>query len=1500
LLAFIDGHQEWNVYVGSDLLIFDVRPSYTTERDNWHHFAVTRESGTVKLWLDGIEKATASGNTENLTTNGIGVGCADSSGYSWAGFIQDFRIYKGVAKYSENFVVGSTAPDFLPDTPSGIVGKTNLTKITDGAVSFDGSGDYLSIPNSSDFSFGSGDFCVEGFVYYTETSGNGTIAGLWNSGSNRRSWLLQIESDVRRLRGFYSLNGSSTVQVNGTTGIMQQNSWHHVALTRNGNDIRLFLNGIQIGSATESGSFYDNSDDGIGVGSAQGGSASDPITGFLSNVRIVKGSAVYTSNFTPPTEPLTAVTNTVLLCCQSQTSASAAEVEPSNYINTRIPSGFSWWDAGAAAGWNGAGSNTSGSNSDYVSVALPTSGKIYWETVVTNPSQYSVIGVTDDGGDAPGNNGYQDNISGYYFNGNPPIHLAKRSGASSTSSQVTHGSSTGTTWSSGDILMWAVDCGSSRMWIGRNGTWYASGNPAGGTNYAFHNMNVHTGGTYFKLAYHSSSSTSAKYEIKTEANSAQFAARGNASANNFNPFTDDINAIRGQETGYPTMNPLAKNSAITLADGNLRIKSTGNHGDKKIVQSTAQIPNGGKWYVEWHIGGSGCTLGFGINGSVDFTGADTQLGTNTYSWGYEPNGNLFHNGNQGGSYGGSSAGDVIGMTIDTSGSTVTAQWYKNGTLIRNSSGTAAEFTGIELGDYIVMMSQHSPNYDTVVNFGQKPFKFPPPDGFQPLNASNVRPETVIVNPDQYVGVSLWTGNGLQKEIGGIKPSENATVVGGTISDPGNAFNGSGANWANLTATNTSTAAHVDFAVNLTGITRIEAAFDSPSSSGDTRGRYNGANGGNTRTGTGSGYSDIYNGSAITVTSVGYGINQNGTTGTSNEILSRFRITDSQGTRFILDGGGEPLSFKPDFVWIKSRSFANNHHLFDSVRGPNKILRSSTAEQETTVNVMTSFNNDGFTVAEAGGNNATNDDGSTFVGWTWKAGGSKGTFNIDDVGYANASDVNMNAASLNSSIYDRSKVWSSLVTTSSLHSSYNSYHANSKFGCFDGKKNTSMYSAGGPLTITFDASAFPASGGPYFVEVETNQRGIKVNGQPSSGYTTDIAPNQATYWANNGSVSSLQSVEINQASGAYGGMCSRIRVNGKVLADSINTSVTWSNAISALSNSSLTNPPNAFDGDEGSYCDSTAGFTIDLSGHTFGTGAHTIEVKSGGATSFTVNGTTSLSGSGSGAIVWSGTHTGELTSLVSSATGASIYYIKVDGEYLLDPGQDYVTNVPSIAPTGCSVNTKSKFGIYTYTGSGSGGGTLSHGLEGTPGLVIYKKRNSSSSWQVYHQSLGGTVYNTLDEDVGDYTSDSTRFGGTNPTSSIITLGTHGNGADDTVMYAWCDVPGLQKFGKWTGINNSDGTFVELGFRPALVIAKESSATGAGAQWFMLDSSRNTYNPLNNILDANRDAAERQGVIYDFLSNGFKIRTTFNSGGTFIYMAWAEAPTLNLYGAQANAR
>ena len=87
----------------------------------------------------------------------------DASGY-YNGKVQDLRYYHAV-KYTSDFVVPSTNPDILPDTPSGVSGGSKLTKITDGAVAFDASGDHLAVASSTDFAFGTGDFTVECYAF---------------------------------------------------------------------------------------------------------------------------------------------------------------------------------------------------------------------------------------------------------------------------------------------------------------------------------------------------------------------------------------------------------------------------------------------------------------------------------------------------------------------------------------------------------------------------------------------------------------------------------------------------------------------------------------------------------------------------------------------------------------------------------------------------------------------------------------------------------------------------------------------------------------------------------------------------------------------------------------------------------------------------------------------------------------------------------------------------------------------------------------------------------------------------------------------------------------------------------------------------------------------------------------------------------------------------------------------------------------------------------------
>ena len=126
-----------------------------------------------------------------------------------------------------------------------------------------------------------------------------------------------------------------------------------------------------------------------------------------------------------------------------------------------------------------------------------------------------------------------------------------------------------------------------------------------------------------------------------------------------------------------------------------------------------------------------------------------------------------------------------------------------------------------------------------------------------------------------------------------------------------------------------------------------------------------------------------------------------------------------------------------------------------------------------------------------------------------------------------------------------------------------------------------------------------------------------------------------------------------------------------------------------------------------------------------------------------------------------------------------------------------------------------------------------------------------------------------------------------------------------------MPGLQKFGSYVNANGAaNGSFVELGFRPALVWIKSESFTNSYTNWDINDSVRDTYNPADATLAANLADAENSANIgtqkIDFLSNGFKIRQEPTSsskntdGETYIYCAWAEAPSVDLYGGGANAR
>ena len=140
--------------------------------DKWIHLALVREGDVITHYLNGVCEASEAYTRTDAGSSSrvLIIGQQNSSSY-FDGHLQDYRIYKGVAKYSgttvgtQYFVPASTNPDILPDTPSGVAGGSKLTKITEGAVAFDGSNDNLTIAAHNDLDLSSGDFTVEGFVY---------------------------------------------------------------------------------------------------------------------------------------------------------------------------------------------------------------------------------------------------------------------------------------------------------------------------------------------------------------------------------------------------------------------------------------------------------------------------------------------------------------------------------------------------------------------------------------------------------------------------------------------------------------------------------------------------------------------------------------------------------------------------------------------------------------------------------------------------------------------------------------------------------------------------------------------------------------------------------------------------------------------------------------------------------------------------------------------------------------------------------------------------------------------------------------------------------------------------------------------------------------------------------------------------------------------------------------------------------------------------------------
>ena len=449
-----------------------------------------------------------------------------------------------------------------------------------------------------------------------------------------------------------------------------------------------------------------------------------------------------------------------------------------------------------------------------------------------------------------------------------------------------------------------------------------------------------------------------------------------------------------------------------------------------------------------------------------------------------------------------------------------------------------------------------------------------------------------------------------------------------------------------------------------------------------------------------------------------------------------------------------LEFSPDLTWIKPRN-ANDHHiLYDTVRGVRNQLYSNLPNaEETETQGLSAFTSDGFTVNGTHTvRGQTNDTGKNYISWNWDAGSSTTPISV---------------GGLNSSVYDQSQNWSSLLSASG-----GSGFSNQGNGAFAGTDSNADYTyvtgatGGTNYTITFTPPSTVNFTSSVVVRVEANHGEASIDGGStwvsggSSGVCTFAGPG------------SFSSIIVRDARGQYSGEFHSIRIDGKLL---VNSGVT---------------PP----------------------------------------------------------------------------------------------------NVPSIATT-VRANPSAGFSVITWTGNGTSGGSIAHGLSTPPKLLLIKDTDTAYNWYVVTTATGSNIriegLNNTNGGGGitEYVTDSSVISNLSQHASLNTSGA------TMLIYAFSPVEGYSAIGSYESNGVTNGPFVYTGFRPRWLLIRHS---GSGQDWVIIDTARDLNNDANTQkLTANEVNGEvTQTVFLDILSNGFKLRSNagaVNDGNNpYFYLALAENP------------
>ena len=645
----------------------------------------------------------------------------------------------------------------------------------------------------------------------------------------------------------------------------------------------------------------------------------------------------------------------------------------------------------------------------------------------------------------------------------------------------------------------------------------------------------------------------------------------------------------------------------------------------------------------------------------------------------------------------------------------------------------------------------------------------------------------------------------------------------------------------------------------------------------------------------------------------------------------------------IDGVG----YAPDLVWIKNRTGANNHYLYDTIRGTDRsLLTNATNADNVGAQQLTSFDTDGFTVPyDVSGYN--NYAGRNYVAWTWDAGDNQTSTGISSVlyvgqgvaqsvkGFGFSPDLvwikNLAAASPllidsvrgpflelqpNSTGAETSNNGTRIASIDADGFSFadtavgglNQQNNNYVAWGWDAGDGDPVSNTDGSITSTVKASdATGFSVVTYSANGSTGTIGHGLSSAPE--FIIVKKRNAAERWT----------VYHQNTSNAY------IYLNETFAAETANANLRFGNNSSVVAPTSSvftvgnSNDVNGSGGTYVAYCFSevsgvskfgtytgTGSSGKAITGLGFRPGFLMIKETSSTGNWAIVDGTRSPFGEVTGDYLYANLSQAEGGGSAplqfdsdgftinsgdsdTNASGQTYIYMAFKGSY-----SDYVSplNTTGTIDSRVKANPSKGFSIVSYEGNGTNGATVGHGLSSTPETVIVKDRTNANNWAVYHKDLTSINYSLVLNSSAAQVNYGSSF--IAPASSTLSLanGSQLNASSRAyIAYCFAEAAGYSKFDSYTGNGSTTGPVVTTGFRPAFLMVKGTSLT---SEWVILDNTRDPNpDPAKNVLmpnNTNADTTAATGLYVNFTDTGFQpVGTgtdTNSSGATYIYMAFAD--------------